>query len=100
MRTIVLALALAGCLDSEPGSVATCEAIACAHVPECSPLTAGAWDWRSEEACLASFACGDRPERCLEEIEALPCLSEPPTDDELNASTRAMKAVREACGAL
>lgn len=102
--TIALLLLLPACLDdSEPGAVEpppTCEQQVCAYVPDCSPLTAGEWDWRSEAACLDTFDCGPTPDRCLDAVMELPCLSTPPTWEELEANTRAMKLTRERCGAL
>lgn len=47
-----IALALVACIDEPP----SCEAMVCEIVPACSPLTTGAWDWRSEAACQAPLA--------------------------------------------
>lgn len=97
MRYLLTALCLLpACLD-DAAKGESCEAIACAHVPDCSPLTTGAWDLRTEAACLESFACGETPEACLDALLALPCLSDPPTWEEIEANTRALKLVREVC---
>lgn len=95
MRGIVITLALGACIDQAPREM--CEQTACAYVPLCSPLTTGAWDWRSEAACLASFACGADDEACLGALEEMPCLSSLPTDAEINANLRALKLAKLAC---
>ena len=89
-----IALSLVACIDEPP----SCEAMVCELVPACSPLTTGAWDWRSESACLRTFECGADVGACLDAVEALPCLSSPPTWAEIEASTWALDAVRDACG--
>lgn len=86
---MLAALLLTGCLDNHRGL--TCEQQVCSYA-----LTTGDWDWRSESACLDTFACGQDHDACLDAVLELPCLSDPPTDAELLAHTRAMKAVREA----
>lgn len=93
---LVFALALGGACVEPPAP--TCEERVCAHVPACSPATTGGWDFRTEAACLASFECGATPRACLAAVRDLPCLSDPPTWPELEASTRAFVRVREACG--
>ena len=95
MRHAFATLLLTACLDTPP--VASCEDAVCAYVPTCSPLTTGAWDMRTEAACLDTFACGSKTDACEEAMLSLPCLSEPPTWDELEANTRALKLAREAC---
>lgn len=94
-HTMLAALLLTGCLDDHRGL--TCEQQVCSYAPECGALTTGDWDWRSESACLDTFACGQDQDACLDAVLELPCLSSPPTDAELLAHTRAMKLVREAC---
>lgn len=76
----------------------SCEEQVCDHVVDCSPLTTAGWDWRSSDACIGTFACGPEGDACLAAIAALPCLSSPPTWEEIEANTRALVAVREACG--
>lgn len=93
--TVLLGMLLGACADAPERS---CEEQACDHVVDCSPLTTAGWDWRTSEACLATFACGPEGDACLDAIAALPCLSSPPTWDEIEANTRALVAVREACG--
>lgn len=95
MRGIVITLALGACIDQTRRE--TREQAACAYVPLCSPLTTGAWDWRDEGACLASFTCGAADGACLDALEAMPCLSEPPTYEEQVANLRALKLVKLAC---
>lgn len=97
MKAVLVVLLLVACGDAPRRAEATCEERVCELVPTCSPLTTGTWDWRSETACLESFACGATPAECLLAVEQLPCLSQPPTWDELEAHTRAMVLVREAC---
>ena len=92
----LICLALTGCLNESTTGL-TCEQEVCAHAPACGALTTGGWDWRSEEACLDTFACGADEVACLDAVLALPCLSDPPTDAELLEHTRSMKLVREAC---
>lgn len=81
----------------KPAPEPTCEQTACRHVADCSPTLTGGVDWRTPEACLASgWECYE-PEACLAAVAALPCLSDPPTQDELDASTRAFVALRREC---
>lgn len=94
MRHLLLTVLLTACVDTPRAS---CVDQVCAHVPDCAPLTTQGWDWRSESACLASFDCGATPAACLAAIDALPCLPESPTLDDVEAHTRAMVPVREAC---
>lgn len=94
---LALTVLLTGCLDDTAGDALDCEQLVCAHVPYCSPLTTGGWEMTSEAACLDTFACGATPDACLDAMLALPCLSEPPTWDELEANTRALKLAREVC---
>jgi|GEM_PF-7119809 len=96
-----LVLCLGGCVDAPlVGTVVkqSCEQAVCAYAPDCSPLTTGGWDWRSEAACLGSFECGAEPEACERAVFALPCLSAPPTWPEIEANTRALLPVRAHCG--
>lgn len=96
MRHLITALlCLPACLDAAPAT--TCEEEVCAYAPACGELTTGEWDWRSEQACLDTFACGQDPDACLEAVMALPCLSSPPTEEEVLAHTRSMKLVKDAC---
>lgn len=92
---LLLAVLLTSCLDQPPTQ--TCEEEACAYVPACSPMTSGGWDMRNEPACLGTFACGSTPADCLDALLALPCLSTPPTNAELDANTRALKLAHAAC---
>lgn len=94
---VLLVMPLLGCLDPSATTKADCEAVVCAHVPECSPLTTGTWDLRTESACLDTFRCGDTPDACLDAVLALPCLGEPETWKEIEANTRALERVREWC---
>lgn len=95
-RCALCALVLVAGCDPEPPTL-SCEEQACAHVAACSPVITGGVDWRTTEACLASdWTCAE-PERCLAAVEALPCLSTPPTWEEIEASTFALVAVRQAC---
>ena len=95
MRYLIACLALTGCLDQHPAT--TCEQEVCSYAPACGALTTGEWDWRSEAACLDTFACGSDEDACLTAVLELPCLSNPPTEAEVLAHTRAMKLVRDAC---
>lgn len=99
-QTLTLCGLLLACLDDTPRDGLTCEQQVCSYAPACSALTTGEWDWRSETACLATFDCGPEPGRCLDAVLELPCLSTPPTEEEVLANTRALKLVRERCGAL
>lgn len=97
-------LALAACdpgaaepVVGKPAPKPTCEELACRHVADCSPTLTGGVDWRTPEACLADGWVCYEPEACLAAVAALPCLSEPPTQDELDATTRAFVAVRASC---
>lgn len=96
----LLSLFLVACLDAPSvptPPVESCEAEVCEYVSECAPLTTGAWDWRSESACLDTFECGTRPEACWKAVVALPCLPENPRWEDIEEHTRAMVVVRENC---
>ena len=103
IRVVLGILALVACdgsAQTEPdGTVKQppCEVVACRHVADCSPTITGGVDWRTEEACLASGWSCYEPEACLAAVAALPCLSEPPTDEEMDANTRAFVEVRRVC---
>lgn len=86
-------MALAAC---DYPADATCEERACAYVAACSPVVTGGVDWRTSESCVGAWTCADEG-KCLAVVEALPCLSVPPTWDEIEASTRAMVALRRSC---
>lgn len=103
--SIVVVVACAACVPEDDSSPTagitkpppTCEEIACSHVADCSPTLTGGVDWRTSEACLADgWECYDA-EACLAAVAALPCLSEPPTWEELEDNTRAFVEVRRAC---
>lgn len=96
MRYLIPLLMLTACADA-PTPQPTCEEQACAHVAECSPVTTGGVDWRTTDACLASGWTCIEPDACLAAVAALPCLSTPPTWDEIEANSRALGAVRHAC---
>ncbi len=96
---LVTVLAVAACDTdtAKPAPEPTCEQLACAHVADCSPVQTGGVDWTSVPACLASgWACAE-PEPCLDAVEALPCVSSPPTWEEIEANARAFTAVRHYC---
>lgn len=91
----LLPILLSACVADEPR--VSCVEQVCAHVPDCAPLTTQGWDWRTEAACLDTFDCGADADACLAAIDALQCLPESPTLDDVEAHTRAMVPVREAC---
>lgn len=90
---VIVTVALAAC---DAPTEASCEERACEHVAACSPVVTGGVDWRTPETCLGAWTCADEG-ACLAAVRALPCLSSPPTWDEIEANSRAMGAVRVAC---
>ena len=94
MKRFLLSLTLIACADEVQPS---CEDQACSYVSECSRLTAGEWDWRTEGACLSTFSCGIYSDICLDAILSLPCLGDNPTLDEVEDHTWAMVYVRHNC---
>lgn len=75
----------------------TCEEQVCTRMASCSPVLTGVVDFRTPTSCLESdWTCSD-PDACLAAVAAVPCLSNPPTEAEIDATSRALGAVRIAC---
>lgn len=112
MRTAILVACLVACDASEreptdgivkPPPSPSCREVVCTHVPECAPVQTGGVDLTSQAACLDGSAqwrampeCYDAA-ACLAALDALPCLPESPTWDDIDATARAMAVVRDAC---
>lgn len=101
MRNILVCLLLAGCDASadEPqiGKPVDCETAACERIAACTPSITEGIDFRSAETCLADGWTCVEPDACLAAVYALPCLSDPPNEDEAIAAARAFVAVKRAC---
>ena len=75
----------------------SCEAQACEVIAACTPTITEGIDFTTTSSCLdAGWTCADA-DACLAAVEALPCLSQPPTEDELVAATLAFRAVKRDC---
>lgn len=91
--------------DTKPPPAPTCREIVCDVVPACAPVQTGGVDFTTEAACLDGSALWDpmpecyEPEACLGAVAALPCPEDTaaPTQDELDALTRAFVEVRRSC---
>lgn len=79
---------------TEPPS---CEAQACETIAACTPTQTEGIDFTTASSCLeAGWTCSD-VDACLAAVEALPCLSTPPTEAEAIAATLAFRAVKRDC---
>lgn len=98
----IIACVLAGCdagAADEPqiGKPLDCEAAACEHIAACTPTVTEGIDFRTADTCMADGWTCIAPVACLRAVDALPCLSSPPTEDEVVAATLAFVAVKRDC---